>query len=99
MARKLVKEVFMTFPAAEGQLEDIRSSVRNVLAESDLSEKAVNSVLLAIEEACTNVIRHAYLYGPGVIRVKVKLYPDRVIFSIFDRGRKFDFDHSEVPDL
>ncbi|HBC45695.1 MAG TPA: hypothetical protein DCZ43_01475, partial [candidate division Zixibacteria bacterium] len=99
MARKLVKEVFMTFPAAEDQLEDIRSNIRNVLSEASLSDKSVNSVLLAIEEACTNVIRHAYLYGPGVIRVKVKLYPDRVVFSIFDRGRKFDFDHSEVPDL
>jgi serine phosphatase RsbU (regulator of sigma subunit)/anti-sigma regulatory factor (Ser/Thr protein kinase)/transposase-like protein len=99
MARKLVKEVFMTFPAAEGQLEDIRSSIRNVLSESELSDKAINSVLLAIEEACTNVVRHAYLYGPGSIRIKIKLYADRVVFSIFDRGRKFDFDHSEVPDL
>ena len=99
MARKLVKEVFMTFPAAEGQLEDIRSSVQNVLAESNLSPKSINGVLLAIEEACTNVIRHAYLYGPGSIRLKIKVYQDRVVFSIFDRGRKFDFDHSEVPDL
>ena len=89
----------MTFPATEDQLEDIRSSIRNVLSESDLSAKATNSVLLAVEEACTNVIRHAYLQGPGVIRIKVKLYQDRVIFSIFDRGRKFDLDHSEVPDL
>jgi serine phosphatase RsbU (regulator of sigma subunit)/anti-sigma regulatory factor (Ser/Thr protein kinase)/transposase len=99
MARKLVKEVFMTFPAAEDQLEDIRSSVRNVLSESALSPKSVNSVLLAIEEACTNVIRHAYLYGPGSIRIRVRLYQDRVVFSIYDRGRKFDFNHSEVPDL
>lgn len=89
----------MTFPAAEGQLEDIRSSVQNVLAESNLSPKSTNGVLLAIEEACTNVIRHAYLYGPGSIRLKIKVYQDRVVFSIFDRGRKFDFDHSEVPDL
>ena len=89
----------MTFPAAEDQLEDIRSSVRNVLSESPLSQKAVNSVLLAIEEACTNVIRHAYLYGPGSIRIRIRLHQDRVVFSIYDRGRKFDFGHSEVPDL
>ena len=99
MARKSVKEVFMTFPASEDQLEDIRSSVQNILAESSLSNKSINSVLLAIEEACTNVIRHAYLYGPGSLRIKIKVYHDRVIFSIFDKGRKFDFDHSEVPDL
>jgi len=89
----------MTFPAAENQLEDIRSSVRHVLAEAELSSKAVNSVLLAIEEACTNVIRHAYLYGPGSIRIRVKIYQDKVIFSIFDRGRRFEFDRSDVPDL
>jgi len=99
MARKLIKEVFMTFPAAEEQLEDIRSSVRHVLSESQLSPKSVNSVLLAIEEACTNVIRHAYLYGPGSIRIRVKIFADRVVFSIFDRGRRFELDESEVPDL
>ena len=99
MARKAQKEIFMTFPADEGQLEDIRRSIRNVLNESDLSVKDVNGVLLAIEEACTNVIRHAYLYGPGNIRIKITLQPGRVKFSIFDKGRAFDYDHSDTPDL
>jgi len=99
MARKTVKEVFMSFPADEGQLEDIRSSVKNVLHDSDLTLKDINSVLLAIEEVCTNVIRHAYLYAPGTIKIKIAIHPGRVVFSVFDRGRKFDYDHSETPDL
>lgn len=99
MARKSQKEIFMSFPADEGQLEDIRRSIRNVLNESDLSIKDINGVLLAIEEACTNVIRHAYLYGPGTIRIRVALHPGRVRFSIFDKGRAFDYDHSDTPDL
>lgn len=99
MARKTVKEVFMSFPADEGQLEDIRGSVKNVLHESDLSPKDINSVLLAIEEVCTNVIRHAYLYAPGTIKIKIAIHPGRVVFSVFDRGRQFDYDHSDTPDL
>ncbi len=99
MAKKPQKEIFMSFPADEGQLEDIRKSIQNVLSESDLSAKDINSVLLAIEEACTNVIRHAYLYGPGTLRIKIALHPGRVVFSIFDKGRRFDYDHSETPDL
>ena len=99
MMGKPQKEIFMTFPADEGQLEDIRRSIRNVLNESDLSVKDINGVLLAIEEACTNVIRHAYLYGPGTIRIRVTLHPGRVRFSIFDKGRAFDYDHSDTPDL
>ena len=47
MAKKLVKEVFLTFPAEEGQLEDIRGSIDNVLADSTLGQKDKNSVLLA----------------------------------------------------
>ena len=89
----------MSFPADEGQLEDIRRSVRNVLVDSDLTPKDVNSVLLAIEEVCTNVIRHAYLYAPGSIRIKIAIHPGKVVFSVFDKGRKFDYDHSESPDL
>ena len=99
MGKKPIKEVFMSFAADESQMEDIRSSIRDVLLDSDLTSKDVNSVLLALEEGCTNVIRHAYLYGPGTIRIKVKLFPGKVQFSIFDRGRAFDFDHSDVPDL
>ena len=99
MAKKPQKEIFMSFPAEEGQLEDIRRSIQNVLSESDLSAKDINSVLLGMEEACTNVIRHAYLYGPGTLRIKIVFHPGRVVFSIFDKGRRFDYDHSETPDL
>ncbi|MEE8417468.1 MAG: SpoIIE family protein phosphatase [candidate division Zixibacteria bacterium] len=99
MAKKPQKEIFMSFPAEEGQLEDIRRSIQNVLSESDLSTKDINSVLLGMEEACTNVIRHAYLYGPGTLRIKIVFHPGRVVFSIFDKGRRFDYDHSETPDL
>ena len=99
MAKKPQKEIFMSFPAEEGQLEDIRRSIKNALSESDLSTKDINSVLLGIEEACTNVIRHAYLYGPGTLRIRIAFHPGRVVFSIFDTGRRFDYDHSETPDL
>ncbi|UCC81044.1 MAG: SpoIIE family protein phosphatase [Candidatus Zixiibacteriota bacterium] len=99
MTRKTVKEVFMSFPADEGQLEDIRGSVKNVLNDSDLTLKDINSVLLAIEEVCTNVIRHAYLYAPGTIKIKITIHPGKVVFSVFDRGRRFDYDHSDTPDL
>jgi len=45
------------------------------------------------------VIRHAYLYGPGTIRIKISMHPGRVIFSVFDHGRKFEFDNADTPDL
>jgi serine phosphatase RsbU (regulator of sigma subunit)/anti-sigma regulatory factor (Ser/Thr protein kinase)/transposase len=99
MAFKKPAEIFMSFEADEKMLEDIRRSISDAVSDLNLDNKEKNSILLAIEEACTNVIRHAYLYGPGTIRIKIKIYPNRVLFSIFDKGRRFDFSGTDTPDL
>jgi len=101
MAIKRPSEIFMSFAADEKMLEDIRRSVNDAIADVNLSNKDRNGILLAIEEACTNVIRHAYLYAPGTIRIKIRKSPTKVSFSIYDKGRRFDFDRATAatPDL
>ncbi len=99
MFRKPIKESLVTFPAEESQLREIKSYVESVCLETTLKRKDIDSILLAVEEACTNVIRHAYLYGSGTIRIKITLDKERVIFTIIDNGRSFDFDSSGSPDL
>lgn len=97
--RRVVREIVAQFEAEESQLDGIRRFVIESCRGSDLTSKDVNGVLLAIEEACTNVIRHAYLYAKGTIRIHIALAGDQVTFSIYDRGRSFDFDRAGVPDL
>lgn len=94
-----VKEIFAEFPAAEIKLPDIRSFIEGVLQDTPFRRKDVTAILLAIEEACTNVIRHAYLYAEGTIKLKISLYRDRIGISIYDRGRSFDFDRLSDPNL
>jgi serine phosphatase RsbU (regulator of sigma subunit)/anti-sigma regulatory factor (Ser/Thr protein kinase)/transposase len=96
---RTIREVVSHFPAEESQLDGIRRFVQETSRNTTLTTKDVNSILLAIEEACTNVIRHAYLYGAGTIRVHIAVASDRVIFSIYDRGRSFDFERAGAPDL
>ena len=97
--QRVVREVVSQFPAEEAQLDGIRRFVQESCRTTPLTSKDTNSILLAIEEACTNVIRHAYLYGRGSVRVHIAVAGDRVTFSIYDRGRSFDFDRSGAPDL
>lgn len=94
-----VKEIFAEFAASEGKLPDIRSFIENMLQETPFRRKDITAILLAIEEACTNVIRHAYLYGEGSLKIKISIYPDRITLSIYDKGRSFDFEKSSDPDL
>jgi len=99
MVFKKPQEIFMSFSADETMLADIRASIDESIADLNLSNKAKNGILLAIEEACTNVIRHAYLFGPGTIRIKIRIRPTKVTFSIYDKGRRFDFKGTDTPDL
>ncbi|MGW6442724.1 SpoIIE family protein phosphatase [Lentzea sp. NPDC055074] len=51
----------MTFPAEPGQLGGARHALRTWLRQCGLSAKRAQGVLLAVGEACTNAIEHAYL--------------------------------------
>ncbi len=94
-----IREIFAEFPAAESRLPEIRNFIESVLSDTPFRRKDVTAVMLAIEEACTNVIRHAYLYGEGTLKLRISLYNDRLALSIFDTGRSFDFEKSSDPDL
>ena len=48
------------FPARAKELCDTRSAVRNCLIQCGCSSNTVEDVVLAIDEACQNIIRHAY---------------------------------------
>ena len=48
------------FPARAKELCETRSAVRNCLAHTGCTSNAVEDIVLAIDEACQNIIRHAY---------------------------------------
>ena len=96
---KTIKESQFSFAASEDKLSEIRDYVRDTLQGTPFGQKELTGILLAIEEACTNVIRHAYLYGPGSIRLKISLSREKAMFEIIDTGRAFDFNSTETPDL
>ncbi len=96
---RTVKDFSRVFDAREEQLSEIREYILMCLEGTAFNQKELTSILLVIEEACTNVIRHAYLYGPGKIRIEVSLTYDKVEFQIIDSGRAFDFDAAGTPDL
>ena len=93
------KEIFAEFPATESKLPDIRNFIESVLADTPFRRKDVTAILLAIEEACTNVIRHAYLYAEGTLKIKISIHRDKLGISIYDRGRSFDFEKLTDPNL
>ncbi len=70
-------------------LHIVRSAVRFRVVESGLSEASVESLTMAIDEAASNVIRHAYgNCTDGRLALEIRTFPDRLEFILEDSGRK-----------
>jgi anti-sigma regulatory factor (Ser/Thr protein kinase) len=54
---------------------------------------------LAIDEALTNIIRHAYQGGPGKMTVSVAANDDKIEIVLEDQGAKFDPTLVPSPEL
>jgi serine/threonine-protein kinase RsbW len=66
----------------------MRRVLGDTLARLGLDEACVSDLLLAVTEACTNVLRHA---GPGhKYEVIARVGRNRVVVQVLDNGRGFD---------
>ena len=90
MFKKAAREFVSTFTAQLEDLKGIRSFVAEVGQKTPLSAKQIKGLQLVVEEICTNIIRHSYLFSTGEITVKASLLHDRLTFWILDQGQPFD---------
>jgi anti-sigma regulatory factor (Ser/Thr protein kinase) len=71
----------------------MRRLVQEVSLAHGFTEEEVRRIVLAMDEACTNVIRHAYGGDPGgSIDIEAHPIEDGLRFVVIDHGRKPDPD-------
>lgn len=79
------------FPARADQLQQMRHVVRQALAGRCSEAEVLDRVVLAVNEACMNVIQHAY--GPGRtgdIILEIQIDGDELIFRLTDFAEPVD---------
>jgi serine/threonine-protein kinase RsbW len=89
----------ITVPARFENLALIGEFIVTVARRAGFDEKGVFNVQLAADEACTNVMEHAYEEQDGQVRVACVLHPDRLEIGVHDTGRRFDPTKVPPPDL
>lgn len=72
------------FAAAPERLKDIRAAVGEAARALGCPAAVVGDVVLAVDEACQNVIRHAYGGAPGDILVQVGCEDGRLVIRLID---------------
>jgi sigma-B regulation protein RsbU (phosphoserine phosphatase) len=87
-------------PARSDQLGKMRAAVRECVEASGCSENPTADIVLAVDEACQNVIRHAYKGDPeGVIELIIRREGDDLVFSLFDSAPEIDPSKVKPRDL
>ncbi len=96
--RRHTPPLVLTVEARQADLARIRAFVRETLATTTLSAKACRDLRLAVDEACANVVEHAYAGRQGPLRVEIDRRRDRVAVTLIDQGRPFDAGRIEQAD-
>lgn len=84
-----VPPLWLTVPARPGQLAGLRRALREWLAQAGVDEQDVTSVLVAVGEATSNAVEHAYVDAEtGLVRLTARLGADGVLaVQVIDNGR------------
>ncbi|MEJ5261566.1 MAG: ATP-binding protein [Ignavibacterium sp.] len=81
-------------------LSKIRDFVSSNASEAGFSKDEIDEMILAVDEACTNVIKHAYKFSPdGDIILEIKFDDNALTITIEDNGISFNPDVIPEPDL
>lgn len=88
------------FPGKYDSLAKIAEIVQQAAQEFGLDPLASYGVETAVDEACSNIIEHAYGgEGKGEIDFKYKIAGDDLIFTLKDTGKSFDPQKIRKPKL
>ena len=89
----------MRWRADLAQLAAIREFVAEASRSLDADEQAIRDLQLAVDEVCSNSIRHGYGGQEGQIEVFVERIGHSIRVVVRDWGMAFDPEQIPVPDL
>jgi serine/threonine-protein kinase RsbW len=85
-----VRTVKLTIPAKAEYITLVRLALSGLSNLRPLSEETLGDLKLAVTEACSNSVRHAYRDGrEGSVDVVYELHSDRLIVEVCDEGEGF----------
>ncbi|MEM8486055.1 MAG: ATP-binding protein [Bacteroidota bacterium] len=90
----------LTIPSSTRYLEDVRRFIETHTVEAGFNTQSVEQFKVAVDEACTNVIKHAYSGEDShELNIKVIVDSDRFTVCIRDKGVAFRPKEYNEPDI
>jgi serine/threonine-protein kinase RsbW len=87
------------FPARFEQLDAIRGFAAQAARDAGMQQPEVEAVELAVDEACSNIVEHAYKgTRRGEIECTCDASADGLTIILRDHGKPFDVSKVPLPD-
>ena len=89
-----------TIESRTDNLLEVREFVLRAAREFGFSEEEASKIVLAVDEACTNVIKHAYQFAPDK-QIEIVILPvkDCMQITVLDDGKSFNPSSAKLLDL
>lgn len=94
--------IYLDLPASTKYLNVLGAALEEVLSRSDspVAQQVIHAVKLAVHEACTNIVLHAYHENSsGRLEITIRLYDDRLVIMLHDTGKAFNPEAQPEPAL
>ena len=82
------------------KLSMVREFVSEAAREFGFDDESVNKIALAVDEACTNIIKHSYEFASNKdIDIAISANDSKFKVVISDHGKGFNPETVKVPDM
>lgn len=87
-------------PSQTEKLHLVREFVSDAAKRAGFDDEAVSKIALAVDEACTNIIKHSYEYAPNK-SLDIRILAGNGKFEVVIRhsGKSFDPSAVKSPDM
>lgn len=87
-----VHAIRLTIPAKPEYITLGRLALTGIarLRPEPLPQEVLGDLKLALTEACTNSVRHAYAGGEGMVEILYELHDDKLVVEVMDEGEGFE---------
>jgi serine/threonine-protein kinase RsbW len=87
-----VHAIRLTIPAKPEYITLGRLALTGIarLRAEPLRQGVLGDLKLALTEACTNSVRHAYGGGEGMVEILYELYENKLVVEVVDEGEGFE---------
>lgn len=100
-SNKLLKEEKFVLPAQRQYISEIKERVAALCKEFNFNYKDMNNLMIVLDEASSNIIRHAYKDKPGGgdISFEIKVMEKGIYITLIDTGKGFNWKKFRTPNL